>query len=79
MEFMTEPNKEVYAVKAPDAIGPIGGSKLALRYSENQFGAATAFKDKYGAVVFGFPFETIATQQWRNVVMEGVLKFFRVK
>ncbi|MCL5028254.1 MAG: N-acetylmuramoyl-L-alanine amidase [Bacteroidetes bacterium] len=72
-DFNTELNNKIYAATAPDAIDQINGSKTILRYKENQFPAATAYKDKYGVVVFGFPFETILERNVRDEVMKTVL------
>jgi hypothetical protein len=73
--FRSDPDREMYGVESPDALGPANGSKLILRYSENQFGAATAFKGEYGVVVFGFPFETIAGAEKRDEVMKAAVSF----
>ncbi len=74
--FNTKFNNKIYAVTAPDEVEPVNGSKTILRYRENQFSAGTAYKGKYGAIVFGFPFETIANQNVRNDLMNKVLKYF---
>ena len=74
-EFNTELNNNIYAATAPNAIDKINGSKTILRYKENQFPAATAFKEKYGVVVFGFPFETILEQKVRDDIMKSVLEY----
>ncbi len=73
--FNTGLNNKIYATTAPDAIEKINGSKTILRYKENQFPAATAYKNKYGVVVFGFPFETILEQKVRDEVMKSVLEY----
>ncbi len=73
--FRPEPDREMYGVESADALGPANGSKLILRYTENQFGAATAFKGEYGVVVFGFPFETIVGADKRNDVMKAAVNF----
>jgi hypothetical protein len=75
MQFNTELNDIIYAVEAPDAINPVNGSKSVFRYSENGFGAGTAFKEKYGVIALGFPFETILGEQKRNDVMKMILKY----
>ncbi len=75
LHFNTELNDSIYAVEAPDAILPVKDSKTILRYSENQFSAGTAFKDKYGVVVLGFPFETILGEKDRDQLMHGILNY----
>jgi len=74
--FNTELKKDIYAVEAPDGIHPVNGSKIILRYFENKFPAATAYKKDYGVIVFGFPFETITSQEIKDVVLKNVLKYF---
>lgn len=73
--FNTELNSDIYAVESPDAIVSYDGAHTILRYDENKLSAAVAYKKEYGAVVFGFPFETIKTQQTRNRVMKNVLHY----
>ena len=73
--FRPDLDREMYGVESPDALAPANGAKLVLRYAENQFGAATAFKGEYRVVVFGFPFETIAEAGKRNEVMRAVVNF----
>lgn len=75
--FNTELNPSVYAVEAPDAIDPVKDESISiLRYNENKFSAATAYKKDYGVVVFGFPFETIQSDKIRQDVMQSVFHFF---
>ncbi len=73
--FNTELKKDIYAVEAPDGILPANGSKTILRYFENKFSAATAYKKDYGVIVFGFPFETINSQEIKDVVMKNILEY----
>jgi len=75
MEFNTEPNDKIYAVEAPDAIGPINGSKTFLRYEENRYSAGVYFEGNGKIVVIGFPFETIKTESKRNSFMQAILNF----
>jgi hypothetical protein len=77
LKFNTELNDKIYAVEAPDAINPVKGSKSIFRYSENSLGAGTAFKNKYGVVTLGFPFETVLSEQKRNELMQMILKYFK--
>ncbi len=73
--FNTALNNKIYAAQTPDAITHTAGSKTILRYTDNSFGAGTAYKEKYGSVVFGFPFETILGQKVRNEVMKAVMDY----
>ncbi|MBL7136028.1 MAG: fibronectin type III domain-containing protein [Candidatus Marinimicrobia bacterium] len=77
-EFNTNYNPDIYTVEAPDAIEPADSlAKTILRYSENQFSAAVAYKDNYNVIAFGFPFETIITQESRDIIMKAVLEYFK--
>jgi hypothetical protein len=73
--FNTGYDPKIYEVEAPDAIDPFEGATTILRYRENHFSAATAFKGQYGIVVFGFPFETIIAESDRIAVMKAILEF----
>jgi hypothetical protein len=78
-EFNTTLNDSIYKVEAPDELGEINGSEILLRYSENNFSSAVGYKDNYGVVTFGFPFETILGEKQRNLVMKSVLNYLIVK
>ena len=72
--FNTEFNEHIYAAESPDAIIPVKPeAKTILRYAENNVSAAIAYHGDYHVVAFGFPFETILTQEDRNRVMRAVL------
>lgn len=73
--FHAEPTAEMYGVESVDALAPVGGSRVLLRYSENQFGAAVGARGEGGVVVFGFPFETIVGEPRREEVMKAVVQF----
>lgn len=73
--FQPEGSEDYYGVESPDAIVPMNGAKLLLRYGENQFSAGIGFRGKGGVVAFGFPFETILTEEKRAEIMEAVLRF----
>lgn len=77
--YCSEMNKNIYSVEAPDAVNPTKESKTFLRYSENLFSAGTAYKNSYGVIVTGFPFETITDETARNRFMKSVLDFLNVK
>ncbi len=77
LKFNTVFNDSVYAVSAPDAIQGVNGGKIILRYSENEFPAATVYSGNYKVVAFGFPFETIFSQKTRDEVMKAVLGFLK--
>lgn len=75
-KYSSELNDSIYAVESPDAIAPANGGETILRYSENQFSAAVGYKNNYGVVVFGFPFETVLKSDIRNELMRAILKYF---
>ncbi|MDP4195501.1 MAG: xanthan lyase, partial [Bacteroidota bacterium] len=74
--FNTKLSPDIYTVEAPDAIDPEKEASTILRYDENKFSAATAYKKDYGVIVFGFPFETILTDESRNAAMRSILNYF---
>ncbi|MHB1687625.1 MAG: golvesin C-terminal-like domain-containing protein [Ignavibacteriaceae bacterium] len=78
LKFNQHLSSKTYDVWAPDAVGKFGGSSVILRYKENEFPAGVAFKKKYGAIVIGFPFETLETQEDRNELMKAILNFFGI-
>jgi hypothetical protein len=78
-KYNNELNDSIYAVEAPDAIAPQNGAQTILRYSENQFSAAVGYKNNYGVVVFGFPFETILKPEVRNELMRAIIKYFNIQ
>ncbi len=75
IKFNTVLNDSIYAVEAPDAINPAKGAQTIFRYNENSFSAGTSYKQNYGVVVCGFPFETIIMEKQRNDLMRQVIKF----
>ena len=75
-DFNTSYHTDIYMVDAPDAINPADSARTILRYSENRFSAATAFYGNHSVIVFGFPFETIIQEDWRNSVMKAILTNF---
>jgi hypothetical protein len=78
-EFNTLLNDSIYKVEAPDELGEINGSEILLRYAENNFSSAVGYKDNYGVVIFGFPFETILGEKQRALIMKSVLNYLEVK
>jgi len=79
IQFNTVFNDSIYKVEAPDELGEVNGSNILLRYSENNFSAAVGYKDRYGVVSLGFPFETIIGEKQRNALMKSVLNYLEVK
>jgi len=75
--YFAFPNSISYSVESPDAIEPIDELGCTIcRYEENNKGAAVAFSGKYKICTFGFPFESIQTDNDREKLMESVLNFF---
>ena len=76
IKFNTELKSEIYAVEAPDAIGPVNGSENIFRYNENDTSAGILYKKEYGIIALGFPFETILDENVRNILMKNILTYF---
>ena len=71
------PEASIYAVESPDGIEPSDASASTIfRYSENNVSAGVAYRDDYGVVTLGFPFETVVDQNARNNLMNQILLFF---
>lgn len=80
LDFNQTLDAESYAVEAPESFINSGASgsrgSVILRYTENDFPAATATQfDGYRTVVLGFPFETITSAKARDSLMGSVLAF----
>jgi hypothetical protein len=73
--FREEPTREMYGIESVDALSPANGGNVILRYAENEFGAGVAYKEQYGVIAFGFPFETIPEASMRDAVMKAVVSF----
>ncbi|MDE6702823.1 MAG: xanthan lyase, partial [Muribaculaceae bacterium] len=72
-------NADSYVVESPDAVFPADTSLGAtlMRYTENNIPAATAFAPAtHRAVVIGFPFEAIKSDDARKSLMKQILNFF---
>ena len=73
--FNTLPDERIYAVEAPDAIDPANGGRTILRYTENQFSAAVAYKKEHAVTALGFPFEAVGDADERDRLMAALLTF----
>ena len=73
--FNTELNSKQYAVEAPDAIGAVNGSRNIFRYNENDTSAGILFKENYGVIAIGFPFESILGSDVRDKLMGNILNY----
>lgn len=79
--FNQQLSSEIYAVESPESFSPVDiGGSVILRYSENDYPAATAFvSDRHRAVALGFPFETINEPKDSNSLMSRILEFLSSK
>lgn len=78
IEFNTTLGEDCYAVESPDSFSPVSlNSSAIMRYTENDYIAATAFDPGiHRAVTIGFPFETIRGADSRNRLMGQIMQFF---
>jgi hypothetical protein len=75
-QFNTAYHPKIYQAEAPDGIEPADQRAMTLwRYQENNISAAVGFREEYGVVAFGFPFETILSQKDRNKMMQAIFRF----
>jgi predicted P-loop ATPase/GTPase len=78
--FNTGSYTGIYAAESPDAIEPADSrSRTAFRYSENNTSAAVMHNGEVRAVVTGFPFETVTSQEERDRLMKQILDFILKK
>lgn len=78
--FVQDYNKTIYKVESPDAIEPTGkAAQVLFRYKGNNKTAGVCFDGNYHTIVLGFPFETITTDQQRDVLMGQILKYWGMK
>lgn len=77
LAFYSSPNEKSYYVEAPDVVIPsdIRAVKIC-EYEQNNSSAGIAYKEEYGVCAFGFPFETIQSEDDRDRLMRSVLTFF---
>ncbi len=78
-KFNTELNDKIYSVEAPDAILPVSGSSTILRYKDNDYSAAIGYKNEYGIIAFGFPFETVLEKDKRVEIIKTVLNYLKLE
>lgn len=80
--FNQELSSDCYAVESPESFAlsaPHSGA-IFLRYSENDYAAATAFASTtHRVVTMGFPFETIIEPEAREKLMGQILDFLTTK
>lgn len=76
-EFFTEPNATCYCVESPDGVMPVGDNAWTIyRYADNNISAAVAYEGAdYRTVIFGFPLETLKTQEQLNALMQQIMQF----
>ncbi|MHB9055041.1 MAG: golvesin C-terminal-like domain-containing protein [Paludibacteraceae bacterium] len=75
--FYSGPNIKSYYVEAPDVLIPADKRAVKIcEYQENGYSAGIAYKEKYGICAFGFPFETITSEEEQKKLMKSVLEFF---
>lgn len=80
IKFVQGYNPKIYKVESPDAIEPKGkDAKVIFRYKSDNKTAGVCFDGSYHTVVFGFPFETIATSNERDALMGQVLKYWGMR
>jgi hypothetical protein len=70
----------IYSAEGPDGIEPDGKNAVtAFRYGENNVSAGIVYNGDYKVVAIGMPFETIASESGKNLLMQQILNFFELK
>lgn len=82
LKYYNTPNEKCYAVESPDAIIPADdAAAVAFRYADNGKPAGIVFggnaNDQWRTVVLGFPFETIKSQETRNILMQDIISYLQ--
>lgn len=77
-EFWSELNSKKYVCEAPDAFTPADKDSFTImRYPQTSISAAVAYPgSNYKSVVFGFPIETIKTQDQIDKLIGQTINFF---
>ena len=74
--FNTGIDPVLYAVEGADALEHVDSTAITLmRYRENNMSAAVAYREDYGVVSMGFPFESLVDQQMRDVLMKRIINY----
>lgn len=74
-EFHRQLNDIHYAATHPGIIQPVAPAYTAMIYADN-YSACVAYDGKdYKAMTLGFPFECIKSEQKRQMLMRGILRF----
>ena len=78
MRFHQEKNCSIYNVETPDGIAPAGEKgHSVLRYTDTNISAGIFYKgNKYKTACFGFPLETLTTQEEIDSVVRAVAEYF---
>ena len=78
--FTTGYDPKIYGAEAPDGIEPFGNNAVtAFRYGENNVSAGIVYNGDYKVVAMGLPFETVTTDAGRNLLMQQIMEFFKLK
>lgn len=77
-EFYSELNDKKYVCEAPDAFTPAcEGAYTIFRYPQSSISAAVAYDGRdYKVVTFGFPIETLKSQEQIDSLIGEVVEFF---
>ena len=73
--FNTEPCRDFYPVEAPDALRPVGGGFIVMRYDDGDQTAAVGYTGDYRSLAMGFPFEAIVDEGQRDRLMQQIMNF----
>ncbi len=74
-QFNTEFSDTLYKVEAPDALEPATPQGHTIFRYANSKSAGIAYKQQYGIVALGFPFETVTDATQRAALMRAIIAF----
>ena len=79
MSFSVTPNSSIYCIESADAIAPASkNGQTVVKYSDSNLSAGVAHQSEgYKAVSYGFPIETLQTQEMINNLILNTLEYLK--
>ena len=74
-EFYRHLNETHYAATHPDILQPVAPAYSAMIYTDGYSACVAYDGSDYKAMTLGFPFECIKSEQKRQMLMRGILRF----
>lgn len=75
MEMYRTVNEECYAVARPDILAPVGDAFVAFVFDGCKESAGVAYAGDYRVLSSSFPFESVVSEEQRNMLMGAIMRF----